>query len=539
MAEVNPIVGDLHSNAAKILEYNEKASSAGAELAVFPELSLTGYPPRDLLLSNRFIDLVEEKQQELARATGDTGILLGAPCRGPGGLYNAAVLLHEGKIAGVRYKTLLPFYDVFDEKRYFQPAPERKCLLFKGLKLGVTVCEDIWNDSLYWQQRLYDIDPVEELVGDGAEIIVNISASPYSYGKNRLRCDMLASTASRHGVGIIYVNQVGGNDHLLFDGSSTVVDRGGAVCLQLENFTEDFRVIDTSDLNGKCADNARIEDIGWVYRALAMGTRDYLHKNGFHRAVVGLSGGIDSSVTAAIAAEALGPENVTGVSMPSRYSSQGSKDDARELAGNLGIEYRVIPIERMFNAYLQELNSTENPLMDLAEENIQARIRGNILMFISNREGPMVLATGHKSEMAMGYSTLYGDMCGGLCVLADVPKVMVYQLAEYINRKREIIPKNVIAKPPSAELRPGQKDEDSLPPYEILDAILKAYIEEIKSVEEIAGMGYDRELVEDIARRADRAEYKRQQAPPGLRVTTRAFGPGRRMPIARGQAYTY
>lgn len=532
LAQVNPIVGDLHYNSDKILVCTEKARSAGAELVIFPELTLTGYPPRDLLFCNKFLNAVDAGVEKLLPASRDIGILIGAPHRDTGRLYNTALLLYGGKVAGKQYKSLIPFYDVFDEQRYFTPARERNCIDFKGLKLGVTVCEDIWNDKDYWIQRRYEIDPVEEQVQKGADLIVNLSASPYSYGKHRLRCDMLGKAAAKHGVGIIYVNQVGGNDHLLFDGSSCTVTRDGTVCLQMENFAEDFAVIDTRTLQQKTEDSCSVEDISWIYKALVTGTRDYLHKNGFNSAAVGLSGGIDSSVTAAVAADALGPANVIGVSMPSRYSSRESKDDARDLARNLGIEYRVVPIENMFNAYVGELNDGGVPLVDLAEENVQARIRGNILMYISNREGPMVLATGNKSEMAMGYSTLYGDMSGGLAVLADVPKVMVYDLAEYINREREIIPRSVITKPPSAELRPDQKDEDSLPPYNLLDAILKAYIEEIKSIDEIEALGYDRDLVVDIARRVDRAEYKRQQAPPGLRVTSRAFGPGRRMPIA-------
>jgi len=532
LAQINPVVGDLPYNIEKILTYTKKALSAGAELVVFPELTLTGYPPRDLLFSAKFLDAVDKGVEQLLPASRNIGILIGAPRRDNGALYNTALLLHGGKIAGRQYKSLIPYYDVFDEQRYFTPAKERNYIDFKGLKLGVTVCEDVWNDKDFWDRRRYEIDPVEELVQKGAGLIINLSASPYHYGKHRLRCDMLGQAAARHGVGMIYVNQVGGNDHLLYDGSSCTVNSAGTVCLQLRNFAEDFAVADTRTIKQEAADRSGAEDISWVYNALVTGTRDYLHKNGFRSAIVGLSGGIDSSVTVAVAAEALGRENVIGVSMPSRYSSQGSKDDARDLARNLGIDYRVLPIENVFHAYIREMNEGGAPRMDLAEENIQARIRGNILMFISNREGPMVLATGNKSEMAMGYSTIYGDMAGGLAVLADVPKVIVYELAEYINREREIIPRSVITKPPSAELRPDQKDEDSLPPYDVLDAILKAYIEEIKSVDEIAALGYDYDLALDIARRVDRAEYKRQQAPPGLRITSRAFGPGRRMPIA-------
>jgi NAD+ synthase (glutamine-hydrolysing) len=532
LAQINPVVGDLEYNAGKILEYINKADAARADLVVFPELTLTGYPPQDLLLDKQFLDAVEDKLQEISRVSGDTGVILGAPMRGPNGLYNAAALLYRGKLRDVQYKSLIPFYDIFDEKRYFEPAKERKCLVFKDIQLGITVCEDIWNDKDYWNRQRYDKDPVEELVQQGAEIIINLSASPYHYGKYALRTDMLSKVAAKHGVDMVYVNQVGGNDHLIFDGSSVAVNKVGAICLQLSKFAEDFAVFDTGDFCKKISDEARREDISWIYEALLLGTRDYLHKNDFSKALVGLSGGIDSSVTAALAAAALGPENVVGVSMPSRYSSRGSREDARALAENLGIEYRVLPIENIFKTYIELLNPDGRPVVDLAEENVQARIRGNILMFISNREGQMVLTTGNKSEMAMGYSTLYGDMSGGLGVLADVPKVMVYELAKYINREREIIPRSVITKPPSAELKPEQKDEDSLPPYPVLDQILRAYVEDIKSVDEIAAMGYSRELITDIVRRVNRAEYKRQQAPPSLHVTSRAFGPGRRVPIA-------
>ncbi|SFG70540.1 NAD+ synthase (glutamine-hydrolysing) [Desulfotomaculum arcticum] len=534
LAQINPVVGDLQYNTEKIIAYTEKARRQGADLVVFPELSLTGYPPRDLLLSGQFINAAADKLKKIAAVCENTGVLLGAPLRQDDRLYNSAILLAGGCISGIQHKTLLPFYDVFDEKRYFAPAARRQCIDFRGIKLGVTVCEDIWNDKDFWHRQLYDIDPVEELIAEGADIIINLSSSPYSYGKHSLRAEMLSKAAIRHRTGVLYVNQVGGNDHLVFDGSSCAVTDNGALIAQLPSFQEELAVCDTETLKNNPAPPVEInENIGWVYRALTLGTRDYLYKNGFRRALVGLSGGIDSSVTAALAADALGPSNVIGISMPSRYSSSGSKDDARALAENLGIEYRVIPIENIFQAYIRELNPTGKPVIDLAEENVQARIRGNILMFVSNREGPMVLTTGNKSEMAMGYSTLYGDMSGGLSVLADVPKVMVYELAEFINRDGDIIPRSVIDKPPSAELRPDQKDEDSLPPYPVLDQILKAYIEDIKSVDEIAAMGYGKQLVTDIARRVDNAEYKRQQAPPGIRVTSRAFGPGRRIPIAQ------
>jgi len=533
LAQINPVVGDLEYNTGKILEYINMAKAAGSDLVVFPELTLTGYPPQDLLLNKQFLAAVDSKLREICRLSGETGVLLGAPMQDNNGLYNAAVLAYRGKIQDVFYKSLLPVYDIFDEKRYFEPAKERKCVVFKGRKLGITICEDIWNDKDYWNRQRYDIDPLEQLVQQGAEIIINLSASPYHYGKHFLRTDMLTKIAAKHKVSIVYVNQVGGNDHLIFDGSSMAVSREGKLLFCLKKFSEDIALFDTEKNCKEGKVEGGTEDISWVYEALLLGVRDYLQKNGFKRALVGLSGGLDSSVTAAIAAAALGAENVVGVAMPSRYSSQSSIDDARLLAENLGIEYRLLPIESVFKAYIDLLNPGDRLLMDLAEENIQARIRGNILMFISNREGQIVLTTGNKSELAMGYSTLYGDMAGGLGVLADVPKVMVYQLAEYINRDREVIPQSVINKPPSAELKPDQKDEDSLPPYQLLDQILKAYVEEIKSIDEIAAMGYSRDLVLDVVRRVDKAEYKRQQAPPGLRVTSRAFGPGRRMPITQ------
>lgn len=535
MAQINPIIGDLHYNAKKIQEHIQEFKVMGVDLAVFPELSLTGYPPKDLLLRDDFLKKVEEIiHKYIVPASQGIGMLIGMPLNCEKGLYNAAVLLHDGNISDICYKTLLPDYDVFDESRYFKPSPHRKCIEFAGMKLGVTICEDIWNDKDYWDRRRYDIDPVAELVAQGAEILINISASPYHYGKCRFRANMLANTAKKYGTNVVYVNQVGGNDDLIFDGSSCVLNGSGLICFQMDSFREDVLVFNTESLpecNGTPVENIH-EDTGWIYKALVLGIRDYFIKTGFKKAVVGLSGGIDSSVTAALAVAALGRDNVLGVSMPSRYSSSGSLTDARELAKNLGIEYRVIPVESMFSAYLKELNPGGGSLMDLAEENVQARIRGSILMFISNREGCLVLITGNKSEMAMGYSTLYGDMCGGLGVLADVPKTMVYRLAHYINCNGKVIPESVIKKPPSAELKPGQVDQDSLPPYEELDAILKAYIEYNKPVPEIVEMGFSRDVVENVIRRADRNEYKRQQAAPGIRVTSRAFGPGRRMPIA-------
>lgn len=569
MAQLDPTIGDIGGSLAKIRQAVAEARQHGAGLVIFPELAVTGYPPRDLLCRHDFLERVERAlAEDIAPLSREAAILIGAPVRGRGNpafLYNAALLYSGGELCGRQDKSLLPNYDVFDESRYFKPATRRLPVFLEGLRLGLTICEDIWNDKDYWNRQLYDIDPVAEMLAQGAEILINISASPYHYGKIALRVDMLRSLARKYGRPILYINQVGGNDELIFDGTSLAIDANGNVVSLAASFAEDLVLLDLerpqtgAALTLKPVKRARpgaipagvapeagrnetefltgeeiviSEDISYVYRALVLGIADYLHKTGFRKALVGLSGGIDSSVTAALAAAAMGPENVLGVAMPSRYSSPGSRSDARKLAANLGIAFREIPIEGMFKAYLEAMNGGGPPRGDLAEENVQARIRGNILMFISNREGYLTLTTGNKSEMAVGYCTLYGDMSGGLAVLADVPKVMVYDLARYINRDREIIPADVLVKPPSAELRPGQVDQDSLPPYEVLDAILQAYIEEEKSAEEIAARGFDLDLVREIIRKVDRAEYKRRQAAPGLRVTSKAFGMGRRMPIA-------
>ncbi|MBE3588883.1 MAG: NAD+ synthase [Thermoanaerobacteraceae bacterium] len=556
MAQLNPTIGDIGGNVTKIRQVAVKACRAGADLVVFPELAVTGYPPRDLLCRRDFLQRVERAlAEEMAPLSREVALIVGAPVRGAAQgdgentdrdfLYNAALLYTEGRLAGRQDKSLLPNYDVFDESRYFYPAGSRMPVRLRGMNLGLTICEDIWNDKDYWNRQIYEVDPVEEMVARGADLILNISASPYHYGKIGLRLDMLRSIARKHHRPVIYVNQIGGNDELIFDGTSLAVDAGGEVVCLAASFEEELVLLEmgrersrpvflepVGKINFQVPGTGSAlprEDISHVYRALVLGIRDYLRKTGFQKALVGLSGGIDSSVTAALAAAALGPENVLGVSMPSRYSSPGSRSDARILAENLGIAFREIPIEGMFSAFLQCMNRDGSPCGDLAEENIQARIRGNILMFLSNREGYLTLTTGNKSEMAVGYCTLYGDMSGGLAVLADVPKVMVYQLARYINRGREIIPESVLVKPPSAELRPNQVDQDSLPPYEVLDTILQAYIEEEKSAEEIAALGFDPALVREVIRKVDRAEY---QAAPGLRVTSKAFGMGRRMPIA-------
>ena len=532
IAQIDPIIGDIKGNINKILDYTHRAKKENCGLIVFPELSVIGYPPRDLLFRKEFKDKIETAiNEKIIPESKDIGILLGLPFYKDDKIYNSAVLFYDEKLLGYQNKTLLPSYDVFDETRYFKPSKYRHPILFRGVSLGVTVCEDIWNDKDYWNRSIYDIDPLEELVAQGAEVIINISASPYHFGKIKLRLEMMSYIAQKYKRPIIYVNQIGGNDELIFDGSSLVINKDGKVAWEGKRFNEDFGIIELKDVSrGKDISYFK-EDIEDIYNALVIGIKDYFNKLGFRKAVIGLSGGIDSSVTSSLAVSALGPENVLGIYMPSRYSSEESYQDAELLAKNLGIKFRVIPIEKVFNAYLEILNFDGKPLIDLAEENLQARIRGSILMFISNREGYLVLATGNKSELATGYCTLYGDMVGGLAVIGDVPKMMVYELARYINKDKEIIPQRVLVKPPSAELRPNQKDEDSLPPYPILDQILKAYIEDNISIEEIIEKGFDKNMVNEVIKKIDKAEYKRKQAPIVLKVTTKAFGFGRRIPI--------
>ena len=559
LAQINPTIGDLTGNSAKIKQYLNKALQAGADLLICPELAVTGYPPKDLLCRKEFLQEVNRVvERDILPFTDGIGLILGAPVEGDGedDLYNSAIVMENGKIISVHDKTLLPNYDVFDEKRYFKPGLIRMPIVFRDLVLGVTVCEDIWNDKDYWHRQKYDIDPVQELVDRRVNILINIAASPYHYGKQSQRIQIMQQLAQKYGLDIVYVNQVGGNDELIFDGCSMVVSKTGNVVRQAKSFAEDFFVFEIDDLHriniqaGNNMDEYRksvgadvgaflsgqatgTESIGSIHEALVLGIRDYISKIGFSKALIGLSGGIDSAVTAALAVAALGKENVLGVAMPSRYSSEGSKSDAGEVAANLGIAFRVVPVENMFDAFLTVFNQGENPLMDLAEENIQARIRGSILMFISNREGYFVLTTGNKSETAVGYCTLYGDMCGSLAVIGDVPKVMVYELARYINRNGEVIPETTIIKAPSAELRPDQLDQDSLPPYDVLDEIIRLYVEDGKSSEEIVTLGYGQMLVENIVRKINAAEYKRQQAAPTLKVTSKAFGSGRRMPVVQ------
>ncbi|MBS3943363.1 MAG: NAD+ synthase [Dethiobacter sp.] len=543
LVQMNPTVGALKKNSSKVKASYRTAKAAGARLVICPELAITGYPPQDLLLYQGFRQQVEAiVSEELAPLTaGGPVLLLGAPFTVDGKLYNSAVQMEEGQIRALHGKTLLPCYDVFDETRYFHRAPRREIVEIDGMTAAVTVCEDMWNDRDLYSPPPYDLDPLEDLFGQGQfDLIINLSASPYHYGKQTLREKVAGYLAKKYRSALLYVNQVGGNDDLLFDGASLIFNNRGELICRGASFEEDLMIIGSETL--LCRETSPLppveEGIGMIHRALVMGIRDYLSKTGFSRAVLGLSGGIDSALTAALAVEALGPENVLGVLMPSFYSSEHSVADALALAENLGIKTRLISINSPFSAYLSLFNREGPSLQDPAEENLQARIRGNILMFISNREGCLALTTGNKSELAAGYCTLYGDMAGGLAVLADLPKLMIYELAEYLNGGgREIIPRRTIAKPPSAELRPNQKDEDSLPPYNELDPILHLYIEENMSFQEIVRRGFGDETVRRVISLIDRSEYKRRQAAPGLRVTTRAFGSGRRMPIARDYEY--
>ncbi|HZP31950.1 MAG TPA: NAD+ synthase [Candidatus Acidoferrales bacterium] len=537
LCQFDPTVGDFTGNSNRILDLAADAARGGADVAVFSELCVCGYLPQDLLERPAFLERNRTAVAELAKAAplpilvgyaAQTNSLHGKPA------WNAAALLAEGRIVFEQHKMLLPTYDVFDESRYFQPATRQRVFAFGGEKLGITICEDIWNDKAFWAKRLYDSDPVVDLVGQGAGIILNISASPYTIEKRHVRFEMLRALARTHNRAIVYVNQVGGDDTLVFDGSSLAVMPDGRFAAQASAFEEDLVIFDTTtgsgDLRAQPAD-----EISLALQALILGTRDYVHKCGFRKALVGLSGGIDSSVVACIAVAALGKENVTGISMPGPYSSEGSIRDARQLAANLGIQFLVLPIANIFDAYRKALADafSECP-PDVTEENIQARIRGNILMALSNKFGALVLSTGNKSEIGVGYCTLYGDMAGGLAVISDVPKTMVYELAHAINRESELVPRASIEKAPSAELRPNQTDQDTLPPYDLLDRILRAYVEEVHTPQEIAEhFRLPLEFVRDIALKVDRSEYKRKQAAPGIKITSRAFGFGRPFPIAQ------
>ena len=537
LGQINPTVGDFTGNAGKIIDFSGRAKAAGAGLILFPELSVCGYPPRDLVERPSFVIHNRESVERIAKETAGIAVICGlvTPAQSDAGksVMNSAALLMDGKVAFVQSKMLLPTYDVFDEMRNFAPAKGQELFPFCGNRMALTICEDAWNDKQFWAKRLYTVDPVDSLIQAGGNFVLNISASPFWIGKREFRRDMLASIARQHKVPVALVNQVGGNDSLVFDGSSLVLNREGEVVAQGSSFQEDLVYFDSQTLAGD-----RHEQIGGdeasAYSALVLGTRDYMHKCGFHKAIIGLSGGIDSALTAVIAADAVGPENVIGVGMPGPYSSQGSIDDARALARNLGIRFELLSINSAYDAYRQTLQPVfAGRKEDVTEENIQSRARGTLLMALSNKFGAIVLSTGNKSELGVGYCTLYGDMVGGLAVISDVPKTLVYRLAHYVNSRRAVIPKDSLEKPPSAELRPNQKDSDSLPPYEILDAVLEDYIEDSHPAEQIAAeRGIDIEVVRRVIRMVDRAEYKRQQAAPGLKISPKAFGYGRRFPIA-------
>jgi NAD+ synthase (glutamine-hydrolysing) len=536
LAQINTTVGDIAGNCGKVLAACARARAEGAQALIAGEMAVCGYPPRDLLEKPSFIAACDRGVESIAAGLppGLTAVV-GAVRRNPAPagrpLMNAALVMEQGRVVTEHYKTLLPTYDVFDEERHFEPAPFRRSAKIAGLTAGLVICEDVWAAEFEGARHLYRGNPLDDL--PGVDIYISINASPFAAGKRAARQRILSSEAAARGRPFIYVNSVGGNDELVFDGQSFAVDAGGRLIARARAFAEDLVYIDAASWRGDMR-NPPENDAAELIDALALGLRDYVGKCGFKRVVIGLSGGIDSAVTAALAARALGPENVLGVTMPSKFSSAGSVEDSRALAKNLGIEFRMIPIEPIVGAYAGALaESFAGTKQGLAEENIQARVRGALLMALSNKFDRLVLATGNKSELSVGYCTLYGDMCGGLSVIGDVPKTAVYQIAHEMNRKGEVIPKASIDKPPSAELRPDQRDTDSLPPYDVLDPIIKACVEDRKSVAEISAMGFDEALVRRVVRMVDMSEYKRKQAAPALRVTGKAFGLGRRIPTAQ------
>lgn len=550
LAQINPTVGDFPGNIRKIVDTTRAADDCGADLVIFPELAICGYFPADLLEKRSFLERTQDALHRVAEQATEgrrISVLCGcvtAAAEATGKrVMNSAALLRRGRIDFVQSKMLLPYYDVFDEQRYFAPAASQSVFELVGERLGITICEDAWNDKNFWPQRLYPLDPVESLMQQGATLILNISASPFSRGKRETRQKMLTALARRHRVPVVMVNQIGGNDSLIFDGSSIAIDAQGKCIGRAKSFHEDLVIVDTSAPKARPVDESSSAEDGEdaaIYQALVLGTRDYVRKCGFSKAIIGLSGGIDSALVACLAVEALGSENVLGVGMPSEYSSPGSIEDARQLACNLGIEWRLIPIQSMFRAHLEALRPLlKRSAEDVTEENLQSRIRGALLMAVSNNRSALVLTTGNKSEMATGYCTLYGDMVGALAVIADVYKTLVYRLASYANRERNVIPESTLTKPPSAELRPGQKDTDCLPPYDVLDPILEAYVEHYATAEMIVEGSsktpsgpLDLELVRSVVRMVEKSEYKRQQAAPVLKVTQKSFGSGRRFPIA-------
>lgn len=538
LAQINPTVGDFTGNLEKIITASHRAAALGARLTVFSELVICGYPPADFLEKPSFLARCRSAVDELTAATRElstavlAGVALAADSSTGKPAVNAAVLMDGGRLLLEQHKRLLPFYDVFDEQRYFAPSHPQKVVELDGVRLAITICEDAWNDKNFWPRRLYTVDPMEELMSQHPAVHINLSSSPFWHGKRSVRREMLAAIARRDGVPVLMSNQVGGNDSLIFDGSSFALDARGELIAQAASFSEDLVVVDPID--APALPTPEEDDTAAAYEALVLGTRDYVRKCGFRKVLVGLSGGIDSALVAAIAKDALGAENVVGIGMPSPYSSAGSIDDSRRLAANLGIRFEVIGISGLF----EEFTRTLEPLFagtkpDTTEENIQSRIRGNLLMALSNKFSALVLTTGNKSEMAVGYCTLYGDMVGALAVIGDLVKTRVYAVCRWLNRDGEVIPYAILEKPPSAELRPDQKDTDSLPPYEVLDPILEAYVERYESPERIAqANGFPLQLVQQVVHLVERSEYKRQQAAPVLKVTFKSFGMGRRFPIA-------
>lgn len=543
IAQINPIIADIEGNRNKIISFIRKAESQGADMVVFPEMSTIGYPPMDLLENIKLVDDNLFSLEQIRNFTRDIKItvILGFVDHdrdNPPMLFNSAAVISRGNIISRQNKTLLPGYDVFDEYRYFSPARTSSVFEFMGKKTGITVCEDIWtalntDNSRFLEQRRYHVDPVHLLIEKGAELIINISASPYIKGKRQVRMDMLQQLAVENSVSIVYVNQAGCNDSLIFDGSSFCINPKGDIYAHAKSFEEDLPVV---ELDSGESLNIIIDDMEDIRKGLVLGIKDYMAKSGFRKCLLGLSGGIDSALTACLACEATGPENVLGITMPSMYSSSGSIDDSHKLAKNLGMKIETIAIKSLYDRFRTDLAPVFHGMAeDVTEENIQARIRGVLLMSVSNKTGALLLTTGNKSECATGYCTLYGDMCGGLAVISDLPKTLVYKLSEYINSKsgRDIIPREIIEKPPSAELRPGQKDQDSLPPYDILDGIIELYIEQRMSADDIVSHGFDRETVNSILHLVNMNEYKRFQAAPGLKVTSKAFGIGRRIPLVK------
>lgn len=535
--QINPLISDFKGQYDRIAAACRRAAGDGADLAVFPELALCGYPPRDLLEQNAFVDANRQCLDRLVQTVHGIGVVCGLVTRNPGDtgkpLFNSAVLFENGRMLHQVHKQLLPTYDVFDEPRYFEPGDPSRPLTYKGHRIGLTICEDAWNDKDVFKRRLYDLDPVHQLAQDGMDLLINIAASPFAQSKRAFRERMLAKMARKHRVPAVFVNQVGGNDHILFDGASAVFSHEGEVVARCRDFREDHVVFDTASGQGDMHPVTESE-IRAVLNALVMGTRDYIAKCGLNKVVVGLSGGLDSALVACIAVQALGSENVQTVFMPSRHTSPDSFEDSRLLARNLGVGYTVIPIDAPYDDFVRLLlPDADGSETTLTEQNIQARVRGTLLMGISNRDGCLVLSTGNKSELAVGYCTLYGDMNGGLAVISDVYKTLAYDICRVINQAQEIIPRRVLEKAPSAELKPDQTDQDDLPPYHVLDAILKGYIEGLQSAEELVAAGFDSQTVAEVIAMVEKNEYKRHQAAPGLKVTAKAFGEGRRYPVAR------